>query len=345
MAQESIKINKNLLKHLRTQKGETQTDTAISCFVSPRQYQNIENVGCTSTKVIKSITKHFGITPEELVTNINEDNSLWYITHSDFKLGNVEYGYDKAIQEIKSLAKSVANRFGPRLTLTDGAQVKTMSIAFNEEVFTWVIRPIELNEKIGLVWTELSDWQKDIWKIIREELIYGCVDEVYLNGLPLVPQDIKPQYIVEFRECGQNKIVNKGYRVFKSAAEFRLSFSEWLDLLPMFIEPTSSEQGILNMTYDFADDMSKALSIYKVWVNDKGELIQAPWSVATIDNLIKVIIDRKKGKSNWALPIGVNESFDGEKVAPFEPEIIYNKVTEIPEIKISFEDEQLSPNI
>lgn len=337
MAQESAKINKNLLKHLRSQKSETQTITANACFISERQYQNIEKDGCTTSRVAMSIAKHFNISPEELMTNISEDNSLWYITHSDFRFDNVEYGYDKAIQDIKSLAKSVANRFEPRLTIIDGTQVKEISITFHEEEFTWAIRPIELNEKIGLVWTELSDWQKDIWKIVREELIYGCVDEVYLDGLPLVPENVTPKFIVEFRECGQRKIINTGYRIFDSTAEFRVSLTQWLDALPMFIEPTHSELGIFNMIYGFTDEMTKALSIYKVWIDENGERMQAPWPVANIESLIKAMSDRKTGKRNWALPIAINESFDGQEVAPFEPEITYNKVTELPEINFILE--------
>jgi len=39
------------------------------------------------------------------------------------------------------------------------------------------------------------------------------------------------------------------------------------------------------------------------------------------------------------LPIGINESFDGEEIAPFEPDVTYKKVTELPEIRFSIKFE------
>jgi transcriptional regulator with XRE-family HTH domain len=339
MAQESSQINKNLLKHLRNQKGETQDETANACFVSPRQYQNIERNGCTTTKVIQSIAKHFGISPKELSTNINEDNSLWYITNSDLIVGEVAKGYYTAIDDIKNLAKRYADIVETQLTIIDGTQVKTITIDFCDQEFTWSIRPIELNEKIGLVWTELSDWQQDTWENIRETLLYSCVEKVCLDGNPLVPEDVTPKFIVEFIEFDPRKIIHTGYRIFNSAAEFRVSFSQWLETIPMFVEPTHFDLGALNMTYGFKDEMKKAIRIYKVWVNQSGESIRAPWSAANIEKLITAITDRKRGGQNWALPIGVNENFDGEEITPFEPDVTYKKVTELPEIDFVFAHE------
>ena len=186
MAQESAQLNKNLLKHLRSQKGETQAKTAEACFVSLRQYQNIEKTGATTSKVIRSIAKHFSISSEKLMTDISEDNSLWYVTNPDFIAPDVTQGYDKAIEDIKALSRRNPDVFKQRLSIMEGSQVKTISVAFLDQELTWTIRPVELNEKIGLVWAELSDWQQDMWKIIREELLYGCADDVYLNGNPLV---------------------------------------------------------------------------------------------------------------------------------------------------------------
>lgn len=339
MAQESTQLNKNLLKHLRSQKGETQTETAVACFVSTRQYQNIEKTGATTSRVIKCIAKHFDISPKKLMTDISEDNSLWYVTNPYFITPDVTQGYDKVIEDIKALTKRNPDIIKQRLTITEGTQVKKISVAFHDQEFTWTIRPVELNEKIGLVWAELSDWQQDTWEMIREELVYGCADDVYLNGSPLVPQNVNPKFIVEFRECGQRKIVHTGYRIFNSATEFRVSLTQWLDALPMFIEPTHSELGMLNMVYGFTDEMTKALCIYKVWMNENGERMQAPWPVANIQNLISAMQDRKSGKRNRALPIAVNENFDGEDIAPIEPDITYHKVTELPEVNITFEED------
>lgn len=81
MGQESVQLNKSLLKHLRCQKRETQAYTANAYHVTVRQYQNIEKDGCNTNRVIKSISKHFGISPNELMTSINKDNSLWNITN------------------------------------------------------------------------------------------------------------------------------------------------------------------------------------------------------------------------------------------------------------------------
>jgi len=197
MAQESAQLNKNLLKHLRNQKGETQDDTAEACFVSPRQYQNIEKTGATTSKVIHSIAKHFSISPDKLITNINEDNSFWYVTNTDYVAPDITQGYDKAIEDIKALTRLNHDKFKQRLSITEDPRVKTISVAFLDQEITWTIRPIELNKKIGLVWTELSDWQQSIWEIIREELLYGCADDVNLNGNSLVPDKAAPKFLVE----------------------------------------------------------------------------------------------------------------------------------------------------
>ncbi|MDX1539262.1 hypothetical protein [Arsukibacterium sp.] len=344
MPQESAQLNKNLLKHLRRQKCETQAATAEACFIGLRQFQNIEKDGCTTTRVINSLAKHFGIPAKELSTNISQDNSLWYIKNPYSSVGEIVKGYYAVIDDIKKIAKGFAEHSVPRLKIVDGNRVKEISIAFGEQELNWALRPLELNEKIGLLWTDLSEWQQDTWEDIREELLYGCVEEVCLNGTPLVPEGAVPKFIVEFREIGKRQLVDTGYRIFNSAAEFRVSFSQWLDTIPLFFEPTRSELGFLNMAYDFRYEMTKTIRIKKVWVNERGESMKAPWSAANIDSLIKAMTDKTNGRRNWPLPIGINENFDGEEVAPFEPDVTYRKVTEIPEIDFSITFEQLNPN-
>jgi len=336
MGQESVQLNKSLLRHLRCQKSETQADTANACHVTVRQYQNIEKDGCTTSRVIKSIAKHFGISPNQLITNISKDNSLWYITNPELCVGEVAKGYYAAIDDIKKLAKRYAHFSEPQLRIVDGTQVKKISIVCLDQECTWSIRPIELNEKVGLVWTELTEWQQDTWKSIRDELVYGCVEDVYLNGNPLIPEGAVPKFIVEFREFGQRKIIHTGHRIFHSAADFRVSFSHWLDTVLKFVE-LYPQQGALNMIYDYKGEMTKAIYIYKVWVNENGENIQAPWSAANIESLVETITNLKKGTGNWALPIGIGENFDAEEITPFEPDVIYRKVTEIPDIEFHFE--------
>lgn len=339
MAQESAQLNKNLLKHLRNQKAETQAKTAEEVGLSDRQYQNIEKNGRTTLEKINAIAAHFDISTEKLMTNISEDNSLWYVTTPYSITPDVTQGYDKAIEDIKTLAKRNPDIFKQRLTITEGPQVQTISVTFHEQEFTWTIRPVELNEKIGLVWTELSDWQQDTWEITRDELLYGYVDDVYLNDNRLVPPNATAKFIVEFKECGQRKIIFTGYRIFDSAAEFRVSLAQWLNALPIFIEPRQYELGMLNMVYGFTDEMTKTLCIYKVWINENGERMQAPWPVANIEKLISTMKDWKSGKRKWALPIAIGENFEGEDAAPIEPDVTYHKVTELPEISIIFEKE------
>lgn len=337
MAQQSVQLNKNLLKHLRKDKRETQAETAEACQVTERHYQNIERYGRTTTEKIQLIAKHFDISPEELSTNINSDNSLWYITTPFSIDGEIARGYYQTIEDITSRAKVYGDGYEPRLTIIDGTQVKKISITFFEDELTWSIRPIELNEKIGLVWAELSDWQKDTWETTRDRLLYGCVEKVCLDGDPLVPEGSASKFIVQFTEYGQRKIIDTGHRIFNSAAEFRVSFSEWLDTVPIS-HPRRSQPGMFYMNYDDKDEMTKAIRIYKVWVNEHGEIKRAPWSAANIDDLMKTITDRKRGKF-VPLPIGINESFDGEEIAPFEPDVTYKKVTELPEIRFSIKFE------
>lgn len=333
MSQQSVQLNKNLLKHLRRNKRETQAETAEACQVTVRQYQNIEKYGRSTNEKIQLIAKHFDISPEDLCTNISADNSLWYITTPGLMDGEIAKGYYQAIEDIISQAKSHGYRYEPRLSIIDGTQVKKITISFFEQELTWTMRPIELIEKIGLVWAELSDWQKDSWKMTLDKLLYGCVGKVYLDGTPLVPEGSASKFIVEFTEYGQRKIIETGYRIFNSSAEFRISFSEWLNTVSMF-EPHRSSSGMFYMNYDVKDEMTKAIFVYKVWENEQGEIKRAPWSAANIEDLIKTINDRNKGKF-CPLPIGINESFDGEELTPFEPNVTYTKVTELPETSFS----------
>ena len=90
--------------------------------------------------------------------------------------------------------------------------------------------------------------------------------------------------------------------------------------------------------------MSKSISIYRVWLDEEGRRHQAPWPTSDIEKVIEAITDTKGGRRQWAIPIGASETFHGEP-SPMTPEMICNEVTELPEIKISFEDEQLSPNV
>lgn len=336
MSQESAQLNKNLLKHLRRQKGETQAATAEACFIGLRQYQNIEKDGCTTTRVINSLAKHFAIPAKELCTNISHDNSLWYITNPYILDGEIAKGYYSVIDDINKTAKGFSEHFKPQLKIVDGNQVKEISITINNQEFNWSLRPLVLNPQIGLLWTDLTAWQQDTWEDIREALLYGCVEEVYLNGTPLVPEGAVPKFIVEFREYGQRKVIHTGHRIFQSAADFRVSFSQWLDTVLKFVEPYP-KQGALNMVYGYNGDVTKAIYIYKVWVNEIGENIQAPWSAANIESLIETINHWKKGTGNWALPIGIGENFDAEEITPFEPDVIYREVTEIPEVDFHFE--------
>jgi transcriptional regulator with XRE-family HTH domain len=339
MAQESISINKSLLKHLRKQKGEKQEVTAISCHIGHRQYQNIESYGRTTTKVIQSIAQHFDISTDELINDKKVDDSLWYVTNPHFLVGNIEQGHYKTIGDITKRANCFHSEMNVRLSIKNKKQSKEITLFFNDDEFSWNLRPVRLDEKIGLLWDELTEWQQYVWNDSLDELLYACVYDVYIDGKPLTPKNIKPQFMVEFKEFGDNKVNDKGYRIYNSDAEFRVSLSEWLDGLTLTIPPTRSHKGNLNMIYDFANDKSKSITISRIWLDDTGMMHRAPWPSANIDKVIKAITDLEDGRRRWALPIGIGESLEEQNIPSMTPEVICNEITELPEINFTFKNE------
>lgn len=339
MAQESISINKSLLKHLRKQKGEKQEVTAISCHIGYRQYQNIESSGQTTSKVIQSIAQHFNISAYELINDKKVDDSLWYVTNPYFLAGNIEQGHYKAISDITKRANCFHNEMNVRLSIKNKKQYKEITLYINDDEFCWNLRPVRLDEKIGLLWEELTEWQQYVWNDSLDELIYACVYEVYIDGEPLVPINILPKFMVEFKEVGDNKIIDKGYRIFNSDPEFRVSLSEWLDCLTYTIPPTRSQKGSLNMIYDITNDKSKSVTISRVWLDSSEKIHRAPWLSANIDKVIEAITETKDGRRRWALPIGIGEVWEGQNITPMIPEVACNEITELPEINLTFGNE------
>jgi transcriptional regulator with XRE-family HTH domain len=340
MAQESISINKSLLKHLRKQKGEKQEITAILCHIGYRQYQNIEKDGRTTNKVIQSIALHFDTSADELINNKKVDDSLWYVTNPHFLVGNIEQGHYKAIGKITKKANCFHSEMSVRLSIKNEKQSKEITLFINDDEFCWNLRPVRLDKKIGLLWDELTEWQQYVWNDSLDELLYACVYEVYIDGKPLVPINITPQFMVVFKEVGDNKVIDKGYRIFNADSEFRVSLSEWLDSLAYPIPPTRSQKGSLNMIYDFENDKSKSITISRIWLDDTGMMHRAPWPSANIDKVIKAITDLEDGRRRWALPIGIGESLEEQNIPSMTPEVICNEITELPEINFTFKNEQ-----
>jgi hypothetical protein len=335
VAQHSVQINKNLLKHLRSQKGETQSETANACFVGERQYQNIEKFGRTTSKVISSIAQHFMISKEELKNNVKEDNSLWFVTDPYQLAGHVEQGYYKVLEEIKKLAKGVPDIFSPKLDIRSYEQRKEIKISYDDNEYCWTMRPLHLNKKIGLVWADLSEWQQIDWDYSIQELIYGYVYDVHIDGSPLIPSECSPQFFVEFIEVGQSKIFNKGYRLFRTDAEFRVSLTKWVDSISFPVLPTFFNKGCLSINYDFSGDMTKAIKIRRVWLDEGGKRHNAPWPESNIEKVIEAITDKKGGQRRWGIPIGLNEIFTGGEPAPVTPEVTCNEITELSQIEFS----------
>ncbi|MCF4010990.1 helix-turn-helix domain-containing protein [Rheinheimera sp. UJ63] len=332
MAQQSIQLIKSFLKHLRTQQGQTQEAIAEVCEISLRQYQNVEKTGCTTKSVISRLANYFGCSVNELIKNEIQDSSLWYIKRSESKCGQVVDGYVDALAEIQKQAIAYPNELNPKLKITDGAQVKEISVGIDNNEHKWVMRPIKFNENIGLLWTELTEWQQETWQSTCNKLLYGCVEHVFLDGKPLVPEGVTPKFIVEFIETGKGKKIDTGYRIFDSSAEFRASFSQWLETVIRTTDFSHFGNGELNIFYGFKDEMSKSVNIYKGWVNGDGEIIKAPWSAANIESLIDTMNKIKRGAGYLPLPIGIGENFEGDEPPPFEAEIKLKKETKIPDI-------------
>jgi transcriptional regulator with XRE-family HTH domain len=338
MAQESISINKKFLKHLRKQKGEKQEATSLSCHIGHRQYQNIEKNGRTTHKVLKSLAEHFGLSCDELINDRKVDDSLWYVASPYSLTGNIEQGHFKSIGEITERASSFSEAMNTRLSIKNEKQSKEISLLINDDEFCWNLRPVRLNEKIGLLWNELTEWQQYVWNDSLNELLYSCVYEVYIDGKLLIPKNIKPQFMAQFKVIEDSKINYKGYRIFNSDTELRVALSEWLDDITYPISTNRSQQGCLNIIYDCTKRESKSITISRVWIDNTGKIHRAPWPRANIDKVIKAITELKDGRRKWALPIGIGKSPKEQNIPSMTPEVICSEITELPELNFLFKN-------
>tara|TARA_R110002167_G_scaffold137654_1_gene324739 strand:+ start:35532 stop:36569 length:1038 start_codon:yes stop_codon:yes gene_type:complete len=335
VAQESIFINKLLLKHLRIRKDKTQADIAEHCDVSHRQYQNIEKNGRTTLRVIQSLAQYLEISIDTLTTNKREDDSYWYVTNPYVLVGNIQQGFCKTIDDIKNTAKRRTDAIPSRLSIKNEREFKEITLNVAGDEYCWNMRPILIDKNIGLLWAELTEWQKEIWEQSLKELLYGCVNDVYIDDKPLVPVNRKLLFIVHFKEASHNKAIYKGYRLFNSNAVFRVALSDWLDNYNPIIPPNRSDLGSLNITYDFAGEVSKSISIYRVWLDENGKKHKAPWPNHNINEVLKAITETKNGKRIWAIPIGIDETLGNQNIPPMTPEVICNEVLEIPEFNFT----------
>jgi transcriptional regulator with XRE-family HTH domain len=337
MSQESIIIDSVYLKHLRRKKGESQNQTADAIYISTRQLQNIEQHGRTSTRVASFIAKHFEIGAEALIRQKNQDDSLWYITTPYKKTGIISEGYREAICDIKKTAKRFNDEASVRLIIDAGDTYKKISVLHHNRNLCWTMRPVELDEKIGLIWTQLTQWQEFNWEETLDSLKYGHANNVLVDNKPVVPMGKSVQFIVHFETVNNNEHTRIGHRVFPSNAALRVSLIQWLDAFPTFCSPSLWKgNGSLTFVYDIEKLSSKKITIAKVWVDEEGKPKRAPWPSAEIDAVKDAITITEKGKRKWAIPIGSGEIFEGENPPTMTPEVMTNhiEIIEIPEFKI-----------
>jgi transcriptional regulator with XRE-family HTH domain len=328
MAQQSIVIDSAYLKHLRSKKRESQVQTAEGIHVSERQYQNIEKGRGTTTKVVKSIAKHFDVNEDQLFKPKTQDDSLWYVASPFENVGTISEGYYEAIFEIKKRAKQFSDIDNIRLTIETDDSLKKISLFYNNIKLYWTMRPVELNEKIGFTWTKFTQWQQYNWEETIQSLKYGCITDVLIDGNPIVPKGRIPQFMVQFHRVQNSESTYIGYRLFSNNAQLRVSLSKWLDSSTGYNLTPDLGIARLSFTYEFGRHSSKSFSISKVWVDEEGKQHKAPWPSKEIDKVSKAITETDNGKRKWAIPIGLGEPFEEDSIPEISPDVFVDR-TEI----------------
>jgi len=338
MTQETFKINQSVLKHFRKKLNLTQEGMADVCYLSTRQYQRIESKGHTTGQKAQVLADKIGLTLGELKTSPNEDDSFWFVTNPFSQHATLEQGFYKVKQEVeKWAARYVSCNFeGVSLHINNKAgSLKEMSLIGIDENYTWTIRPVQLNDEVGLLWCELSEWQTFIWEEALRELKYDSLDSVYVDGNPIVPNDEKAKFVVMFDEVKDSKRLYEGYKLFESDSEFRVSLVDWLQNQKHPVSTYGHNTGQLLLIYFCCEtSSSKRLIIQRAWKSKNEELQLSPWPKANKEILEKAINEHRRGKPIY-LPVGIGENYIDETIPLMKPNIIINQIEELPEFDIN----------
>ncbi|WP_162149006.1 helix-turn-helix domain-containing protein [Shewanella colwelliana] len=297
------------VKAVRERRRMTQEDLAEKSNMSERQIQRIEDASNTrQTKQgnAERIAEALGISLDSLLQSPDSERIGWVVTQEGRFMG-VRHEIRSLLSEIKHSAMPFENQ--PRDSTTLYIQSKTLPWGVTIEhhfkggnEMSWEIRPVKYDEDIGLLWTEPDAMDDMLWEIDVAQLLYETAYDVIIDGKPVVPDDIKPQYQVKFfhQEEGAAERVFQGYQLIKDDSDLAISLGIWLSERKTKVHASlcSTLLGTLQIESGALDNVSLVVS--RVWQDSDGQLQLAPWTYKHRESLVTSINKRHVDKQGPA---------------------------------------------
>ncbi|TRX52743.1 hypothetical protein [Thalassomonas sp. M1454] len=263
---------------------------------------------------------------DELQVEPDEDDSLWYITSPRTYKGRIDNGYYSAIDELRKLINSLSvfNEDTVSLIIDDSKlPIKvTLNPLFDDQEYTWTLRPVQFNEIKGILWTELNDWQKCCWEEQLKTLKYDIANQVILNGSPVVPEGSKLGFYVDFVKNTTTTSKHQGFKFFESDGVFRASLVDWLEQQKMIScnESWTAPSTIVVSNFSDDDEDINKIIITRVSLDKSGSFHDAPWPSSIKKKVVDSINTWKYDKNSKPIPIGIGENCFDEIIPVMEPE-------------------------
>ncbi len=184
MSQESIKINNMFLKSLRSLQELTQEKLAEQVGIAHRQYQRIERDGNTTIETANKLAKELQITTGEL-QNPTGDPGLWFVSSSLDNKIRIERNVQVVIYEIRKRLRQYTSDPTTKtyLSLVNDEYSKiAISLSYENFEAKWLFRPVKLKESQGLIWSEMTEWQKFILLEKVDEITNSITSQLIIEN-------------------------------------------------------------------------------------------------------------------------------------------------------------------
>ena len=184
LSQESIKINNMFLKSLRSLQELTQEKLAEQVGIAHRQYQRIERDGNTTIETANKLAKELQITTGEL-QNPTGDPGLWFVSSSLDNKIRIERNVQVVIYEIRKRLREYTSDPTTKtyLSLVNDEYSKiAISLSYENFEAKWLFRPVKLKESQGLIWSEMTEWQKFILLEKVDEITNSITSQLIIEN-------------------------------------------------------------------------------------------------------------------------------------------------------------------
>ena len=184
LSQESIKINNMFLKSLRSLQELTQEKLAEQVGIAHRQYQRIERDGNTTIETANKLAKELQITTGEL-QNPTGDPGLWFVSSSLDNKIRIERNVQVVIYEIRKRLRQYTSDPTTKtyLSLVNDEYSKIgISLSYENFEAKWLFRPVKLKESQGLIWSEMTEWQKFILLEKVDEITNSITSQLIIEN-------------------------------------------------------------------------------------------------------------------------------------------------------------------